>query len=77
MTAALEVVVTRLLVALLRVYQWTVSPVLGPACRFEPTCSRYAIEAISSHGPARGVWLGVRRVLRCHPFRAGGYDPVP
>ena len=66
-----------LLLALIRAYQLAVSPVLGPACRFHPTCSHYAGEAIERHGPWRGGVLAVRRLLRCHPFHAGGYDPVP
>jgi putative membrane protein insertion efficiency factor len=66
-----------LLLALIRAYQLAVSPLIGPACRFEPTCSRYATEAIERHGPWRGGALAVRRLLRCHPFRPGGYDPVP
>jgi putative membrane protein insertion efficiency factor len=73
MTAALRF----LLLALIRAYQLAVSPLIGPACRFEPTCSRYATEAIERHGPWRGGVLAVRRLLRCHPFRPGGYDPVP
>lgn len=58
-------------------YRLAVSPVLGPVCRYEPSCSRYATEAIVRHGPCRGLFLSVRRLLRCHPFRSGGYDPVP
>ncbi|RPJ73059.1 MAG: membrane protein insertion efficiency factor YidD [Desulfobacteraceae bacterium] len=67
----------RLLHWVIRAYQLTLSPVLGPACRFYPSCSEYALQAISRHGPARGVLLGLKRVLRCHPFHAGGIDPVP
>jgi putative membrane protein insertion efficiency factor len=67
----------RLLVWLLRGYQLLVSPMLGPSCRFYPTCSNYAIEAVKLHGAARGGWLAVRRVCRCHPWNAGGNDPVP
>ena len=66
-----------LLVVLVRVYQWTLSPLFGNVCRFEPSCSHYAIECIRLHGPFQGVWLGFRRVLRCHPFNPGGYDPPP
>jgi putative membrane protein insertion efficiency factor len=66
-----------LLQAAIRAYQLTLSPLLGPACRFEPSCSRYASEAIERHGPWRGGVLAARRLLRCHPFRPGGYDPVP
>ena len=68
---------SRLLVRLLRVYQVLVSPMFGPSCRFYPSCSNYAIEAVRLHGAARGGWLAVRRVCRCHPWNAGGNDPVP
>jgi hypothetical protein len=60
-----------------RVYQWTLSPLVGPACRFEPSCSRYAVEAIARHGVLRGSWLAARRISRCHPFGGMGHDPVP
>ncbi len=60
-----------------RAYQFTVSPLLGPACRFEPSCSCYAIDALRTHGAARGSLLAARRVLRCNPWTQGGYDPVP
>lgn len=62
---------------LVTAYQRTISPLLGPRCRYLPTCSEYAYEAIEEHGVARGVGLAVRRVARCHPLHAGGYDPVP
>ena len=58
-------------------YRYAVSPRLGPRCRYLPTCSEYAYEAIGEHGAVLGVWLAVRRLARCHPFHAGGYDPVP
>lgn len=61
----------------IRIYRWTLSPILGPCCRFHPSCSHYASESIEKHGAARGAWLAFRRVLRCHPFNPGGYDPVP
>lgn len=64
-------------VILIRLYQWTLSPLIGPACRFEPSCSQYALEAIRRFGFFRGCWLGVRRIGRCHPWHPGGYDPVP
>jgi len=64
-------------VGAIRVYQWTLSPLLGGQCRFEPTCSRYAEEAFRTHGLLRGAWLTVRRLVRCQPFCRGGYDPVP
>jgi uncharacterized protein len=68
---------TRLLVRLIGCYRGVVSPLLGPRCRFAPSCSEYAQEAIATHGAARGSWLAVRRVGRCHPFHRGGFDPVP
>ncbi|HET9863329.1 MAG TPA: membrane protein insertion efficiency factor YidD [Steroidobacteraceae bacterium] len=63
--------------ALIRAYQLTLSPLLGPRCRFYPSCSRYTLEAIETHGALRGSWLGVKRICRCHPFHEGGFDPVP
>jgi putative membrane protein insertion efficiency factor len=62
---------------LIRLYQVTVSPMLGPRCRFHPTCSEYGLEAIERHGVARGSWLTCARVCRCHPWHPGGFDPVP
>ncbi|MES2295564.1 MAG: membrane protein insertion efficiency factor YidD [Pseudomonadota bacterium] len=67
----------RLLVALLRAYQILLSPMLGQNCRFYPTCSNYAIEALRVHGAARGTWLAARRVCKCHPWNEGGVDLVP
>lgn len=65
------------LLALIRLWQWTFSRVLPPTCRFYPSCSQYGYEAISRYGVLRGGWLTVRRIARCHPFNPGGYDPVP
>ena len=62
---------------LIRGYQLTLSPWLGECCRFHPSCSHYAMEAVGTHGAAKGSWLAARRVCRCHPFNAGGFDPVP
>lgn len=67
----------RLLLAVVRAYQVAISPMLGMHCRFAPSCSSYASEAIERHGAARGAWLALRRIARCHPFTPGGYDPVP
>ena len=67
----------RALVLLIFAYQAVVSPFFGPACRFEPSCSRYAVRAIGRHGALRGSWLAAKRIGRCHPFHSGGYDPVP
>ena len=67
----------RLLLALVAAYRRYVSPLLGERCRFAPSCSAYAAEALAVHGAARGSWLAVRRIARCHPFHPGGYDPVP
>jgi putative membrane protein insertion efficiency factor len=66
-----------LLILGVRLYQVALSPLLGGSCRYHPTCSAYAIEALERHGALRGSWLAVRRIGRCHPFRPGGFDPVP
>ncbi|MBK1729386.1 membrane protein insertion efficiency factor YidD [Halorhodospira halophila] len=66
-----------LLIGVIRTYQYAVSPFLGPRCRFLPTCSEYAAEAISRHGPLRGGWLAAKRLGKCHPWHPGGLDPVP
>lgn len=65
------------LIFLIRCYQVALSPMLGGQCRYFPTCSAYGIEAIQRHGALRGSWMAARRIGRCHPFRPGGYDPVP
>lgn len=67
----------RFLIALVRAYRYLLSPWWGNQCRFAPTCSAYAIEALERHGALRGSWLAGRRVLRCHPWNPGGFDPVP
>ena len=61
----------------IKFYRYVISPILGPRCRFAPTCSEYAVEAITKHGPIKGGMLAVRRILRCHPWGGHGYDPVP
>jgi putative membrane protein insertion efficiency factor len=68
---------TAVLIWLVRTYKKLISPVLPPACRFVPSCSDYAADAIQKHGPARGVFLAVRRIVRCAPWHPGGFDPVP
>lgn len=73
----LKTAVRRLLILPIRLYQLCISPLLPPSCRFVPTCSAYAIEAISRHGALRGGWLTLRRLARCHPWGGSGYDPVP
>ncbi|UCC84903.1 MAG: membrane protein insertion efficiency factor YidD [Gemmatimonadota bacterium] len=67
----------KFLVMVVRGYQMVISPWLPPACRYTPSCSQYAIEALQRHGALKGSWLAARRLGRCHPFRAGGHDPVP
>ncbi|HZV49222.1 MAG TPA: membrane protein insertion efficiency factor YidD [Candidatus Dormibacteraeota bacterium] len=67
----------RAVLFLIRVYQISISPLLGPSCRYWPTCSQYTYEAVEKHGWLRGSWMGIKRVSRCHPLARGGYDPVP
>ena len=67
----------KVLISLIRVYRYLLSPLLGPSCRYYPTCSQYAQEAIEMHGVFRGSWLSLKRVGSCHPWHEGGYDPVP
>lgn len=66
-----------LAILLVRAYQWTLSPILAPCCRYAPSCSEYAVEALAHHGLLRGGGLATRRILRCHPWGGSGYDPVP
>jgi hypothetical protein len=66
----------QLLLIILRMYKRWISPMLPSACRFHPTCSEYTMDAVQKHGALRGMWMGVRRLLRCHPFHEGGFDPV-
>ena len=69
--------ITWLFKALIKGYQWFISPVLPKSCRYYPTCSSYALEALNIHGPLKGGWMGLKRILRCHPWNDGGFDPVP
>lgn len=68
---------TTLLILPIRFYRAAISPMFPPACRYVPTCSQYAIEAITKYGPLKGLWLAVKRILRCHPWGGSGFDPVP
>ncbi|MCE5182300.1 MAG: membrane protein insertion efficiency factor YidD [Betaproteobacteria bacterium] len=68
---------SRLLVGLIKIYQYCISPLLGPRCRFTPTCSEYTCQALTKFGWLKGCWLGAKRVCRCHPGHPGGYDPIP
>lgn len=67
----------RILWVAVQAYRYTLSPIIGPVCRYEPTCSQYALDALREHGALRGGWLAVRRIARCHPWGGFGYDPVP
>lgn len=73
----LKTLLAKLMLALIAFYRTTISPLTPPACRYTPTCSQYAQEAIRKYGPFKGGWLAFKRILRCHPFGGSGYDPVP
>ena len=68
---------SRLLLVMIKAYRYGISPLLGPSCRFFPSCSEFAAQAIERHGASRGGWLALKRIARCHPWHPGGYDPVP
>ena len=67
----------KILLWLIKAYRSFISPLFPPSCRFQPTCSQYAYDAISTYGTFKGAWLAIKRILRCHPFHPGGYDPIP
>ena len=69
--------VSRILILPIRLWQLTISQILPPTCRYSPSCSAYTIEALQRHGPLKGLWLGMKRIGRCHPWGSSGYDPVP
>ncbi|MEL0151846.1 MAG: membrane protein insertion efficiency factor YidD [Halieaceae bacterium] len=77
MIAFINRVLASLIVVPIKLYQLCISPFIGSRCRFYPSCSAYAVDAISSHGPVKGIILGIKRISRCHPWSDGGYDPVP
>ena len=70
-------VLIAILIVPVKMYQYTISPVIGPSCRYTPTCSQYTIEALRKHGPIKGLWLSIKRILSCNPWGGHGYDPVP
>jgi putative membrane protein insertion efficiency factor len=70
-------IVKKLLVWLVRFYQYSISPLFPGACRYHPTCSQYMIESLQKHGPFKGLWIGLKRISRCHPWGGSGFDPVP
>ena len=72
----LKSVVSRLFILMIRFYQLSISPILGQNCRYDPTCSQYSIEAINKYGPFKGGWIGLKRILSCHPWGGHGHDPV-
>ncbi len=74
---ALKKALVFILIIPVRIYQWAISPMLGPSCRYTPTCSVYSIQALKKHGPFKGLWLATKRILSCNPWGGSGYDPVP
>lgn len=72
-----KTMLAKILLGLIRFYQYAISPLLPPRCRYQPTCSQYAIEAVSKYGALKGGWLAAKRIGRCHPWGGSGYDPVP
>jgi len=76
-TAPRTGVLSQILLVFIRIYWWTLSPLIGNVCRFHPSCSRYTATCIERFGAPKGTWLGIRRISRCHPFHEGGFDPPP
>ena len=77
LASALRWLLTKVMIGCVKTYQYTISPLLGPRCRFWPSCSSYTIEAIQVHGPIKGGWMAIKRIVKCHPGNPGGMDPVP
>lgn len=73
----LKLILSAPFIVLIKIYQWVISPLLGPKCRYTPTCSQYGLEAFKKYGPIKGLWLTLKRVSSCHPWGGSGYDPVP
>nr|WP_215904897.1 membrane protein insertion efficiency factor YidD [Gracilinema caldarium] len=73
----MKAIIQNLMLLIIRFYQKAISPHFPPSCRYTPTCSHYTYEAIQKYGPLKGSWMGIKRILRCHPFHPGGFDPVP
>ncbi|WP_291855761.1 membrane protein insertion efficiency factor YidD [Marinilabilia sp.] len=74
---AFKKVLVFILIIPVRIYQWVISPMIGPSCRYTPTCSVYSVQALKKHGPFKGLWLAIKRILSCNPWGGSGHDPVP
>ncbi len=77
MKTLLQQIIKAPIIALIKIYQFGISPLIGPKCRYTPTCSQYAIEALHKYGVIKGLWLGIKRIASCHPWGKHGYDPLP
>ncbi len=73
----LKKILVFILIIPVKIYQWVISPMIGPSCRYTPTCSVYSIQALKKHGPFKGLWLAIKRIVSCNPWGGSGYDPVP